>query len=105
MNGEGRHRHLPCSLPSLWDSWPGKERHDGARMTQLIPIIQVVGPWVVKVDRQFHQPQTQHPGVEIDIALRVAGNRRHVMNAENFFTHSLSPFPPSCKVYVKKAFR
>src|SRR2546426_1633197 len=61
-------------------------------MTQLIPIIQVVGPWVVKVDRQFHQPQTQHPGVEIDIALRVAGNRRHMMNAEKIFTHSLPPF-------------
>ncbi len=65
-------------------------------MTQLIPIIQVVGPWVVKVHRQFHQPQTQHTSVEIEIALRVAGNRRHMMNAENILTHSLSSFPPSC---------
>src|SRR2546421_3221721 len=69
-------------------------------MAQLIPIIQVVGPWIVKVDRQFHQPQTQHPSVEIDIALRVVGYRRHMMNAENICTHNLSPFSPSCREYV-----
>src|SRR5437763_221067 len=80
-------------MPSLWDSQPGKERHDGARMTHLITIIQVVGPGVVKVHGQFHQPKTEHPCVEIDIALRLAGNRRHMMNAENISTHSLYPSP------------
>src|SRR2546427_8224516 len=83
-------------MPSLWDSRPGKERQDGAGMTLLIPIIQVVGSWVVKVYRQFHQSKTQHARVEIDIALRVAGNCCYMMNAENILTHSLSPFPPSC---------
>src|SRR6266567_2951498 len=60
-------------------------------MTQLITIIQVVGPWVVKVHGQLHQPKTEHTGVEIDVALRVAGNRRHMMNSENISTHSLYP--------------
>src|SRR5207237_9621791 len=69
-------------------------------MAQLIPIIQVVGAWVVKVDRQFHQPQTQHSGVEIDIALRVASNCRYMMNAQNILTHRLSPFSPSCTEHV-----
>ena len=69
-------------------------------MTQLIPIIQVVGPWIVKVDRQFHQPQTEYLSVEIDIALRVVSYRRHMVNAKNICTQLLSPFSPSCREHV-----
>jgi hypothetical protein len=55
----------------------------------------VIGYGVVKVHSQFHQPKTEHTCIEIDIALRVAGNRRHMMNAENISTHSGQLAQPS----------
>src|SRR5262249_40063424 len=50
--------------------------------SDLVAEVQVVGVGVVEIDGALHQPQSEQPGVEVDVALRVAGDRRDVMNSE-----------------------
>src|SRR5207244_8456801 len=40
-----------------------------------------------KVHSELHQAQAQNPRVEIDVGLRIAGNRRNVVDAKNSLSH------------------
>jgi hypothetical protein len=58
-----------------------EEGEVGARVTVLVGEEQVVDGRVVLVDRFLDQPQPQHAGVEIDVALGVLGDRGDVVNS------------------------
>jgi hypothetical protein len=58
-----------------------EERDVGAGAALLVGVEQVVDRRLVLVDRLLDQPQAQHPRVEVDIARRVAGDCRYVMDA------------------------
>src|SRR5690606_10671990 len=58
-----------------------KDGHDGPRRTESVTIIEVIGSRVVEVHRLLDQPQTEQPPVEVEIALRVAANRRDMVDA------------------------
>ena len=47
----------------------------------LVGVEEVVDGRVVLVDRFLDQPQAQHPGVEVDVALRVLGDRGDVVDS------------------------
>ena len=95
-NGEGGGRRLPDPLAPLVGAGPREEGEDGSRVSRRIAVIEVVGVRIVIVDGQLHQPQAEDSGVEIQVPLRVAGDRRHVMNAEEFGAHRIPPSPPFC---------
>ena len=52
----------------------------------VIAIEEVVDGGVVLVDGLLDHPEPEHPGVEIDVRLRVAGDRADVMDALEFHT-------------------
>jgi hypothetical protein len=41
------------------------------------------GGRIIEVDGAFDQPQPEHSGVEVEVALGIAGDRGNVMNAQN----------------------
>jgi hypothetical protein len=60
---------------------PGEEGEDRARAAGLVAIVEVVGARIVEIHRLLDQPQSERPGVEVEIALRGARDRGDVMNA------------------------
>src|SRR5688572_33508714 len=62
---------------------PGEERHDAARRPLGVAKIEVIGAGIVEVDGQLHESEAEDLRVEVEIALRVAGDRRDVMKTED----------------------
>ena len=52
-----------------------------------VAVVEMVGLGIVIVDCEFDKSQAKNAGVEIQIPLRVARNRRHMMDAEYLFAH------------------
>src|SRR6185437_7682382 len=59
--------------------------------SSVVAEIEMVRSGIVKIDRAFHQSQTQHLCVEIQVLLGLRSNRGHVMQAHYRFRHNLSP--------------
>ena len=53
-----------------------------------VAVIEMVGLRIVIVDRQFDESQAENASVEIQILLRVARDRRDMMDAQNFSAHT-----------------
>src|SRR5688572_23644020 len=62
---------------------PGEERQDAARRPLGVAKIEVIGAGIVEVDGQLHESEAEDLRVEVEIALRVAGDRRDVMKTED----------------------
>ncbi len=62
---------------------PLEEGDHGACTPRFIGEVQVVAARIVKVDRRFDESKTENAGVEVDRALRVAGNEGDVMESKN----------------------
>src|SRR5579863_5272582 len=88
-HGERRDGQLPGADAAAHGAGPGKERHDRSRMSPPVPVIEVIGRWVVVIDGQLHQPQSKDARVEVHVLLRVTGDRGHMMQSENIW-HSSS---------------
>ena len=58
-----------------------EERDVGAGAAELVRVEQVVDGRIVLVDGLLDHPEAQHARVEVDVAGRVAGDRRDVMDA------------------------
>jgi hypothetical protein len=41
----------------------------------------MVAPGIVKFDRALYQPQAEYADIEVQVALRIVGDRGHVMQA------------------------
>src|SRR5437762_543933 len=80
---ERRHRHLPRPDATASRPGPGKEGHDAARRTDFVTVVEVVGLRIVEVDRALHEPQSEESGIEVDVPLRIAGDRGDVVKAED----------------------
>ena len=50
-------------------------------MSHLVPIVEVVGAWIVEVHRLFDEPQPEYMAVEGEIALGSSADCSDVMNA------------------------
>src|SRR5216117_908248 len=66
---ERRHSHLTSALTSVKRPRPGKERHDAARMPDVVAEIEVICVRVVEVDRALHEAQSEKSDEEIEVAL------------------------------------
>jgi uncharacterized linocin/CFP29 family protein len=72
-------------------TWPGPGEPEGAgireegqeasRRARAVPIVQVVGRRVIKVDRLLDQSKAENVGVEIEVLLGVAAKRGQVMES------------------------
>src|SRR5688572_16220393 len=82
-HGERRDRDLPYPLPPAPCAGPGEESHDAARIADVVAVIQVIGLRIVEVHRALHEPEPQHPRVEVEVALRIARDRGDVMDAQD----------------------
>jgi len=91
--------HHPRACPTRAGALVLEERQVGARVTVLVRVEQVVDGRVVLVDRLLDEPQPEQADVEVDVALRVAGDAGHVVDA--FELHGTSvgcaPHPESVR--------
>jgi hypothetical protein len=60
---------------------PRKEREDRTRMSDLITVVQVIGPGIVKIDRLLDETHSQRARVAIEIAVGPSRDCGHVMDA------------------------
>jgi hypothetical protein len=58
---------------------PGEIGHDGAGRANFVPVVKMVGAWIVKVNRAFYQTLSQYMMVKINVGLRVAGDGRYMV--------------------------
>src|SRR5690242_720385 len=87
---EGDHRDLARADPSAACTWPREERHDAPRRADLVTVVEVVRLRIVEVDRALHEPEAEDAGVEVDVTLRIAGDRGDVVDALDF-AHGSTP--------------
>ena len=66
---------------------PVEESDDASRRARLVPVVEMVGGWIVEIDRLFHQAQAQQSGIEIDVPLRIAGDGGDVVDTGDFPFH------------------
>ena len=55
--GEGDSNDLSRAPASSGRVWPGEEGDDGAGVADFIPIIEMIGPRVIKVDRPLDESE------------------------------------------------
>ena len=92
-HGKGCHANLSSADAAGSRSRPGERGQDGARCPSMIAEVEVIGLGHVEVDGHLERPQSKHSGVEIEISLRVADDRRDVMDTGHFEVHDVAPFP------------
>ena len=91
---KAHHAHLARPVPPAAHIIPREKGQDRPRVPGGIPKIEVIGARVIKIDRQFHQAQPQRLGVEIQVALRIAGDGGNMMDSPDgilAYRYSLSP--------------
>ena len=72
---------MPAPAPPARDPRVLEEGDVRAWVAGLVGVEQVIDGGVVLVDRLLHQPQPEDAGVEVDVALRVGGDRCDVVDA------------------------
>ena len=88
-HAERRLLRLADAGPSRRHMRPGEEGQDRAGPPGLVAVVEVVGAGIVEVDGLLDEPQAERPGVEVDVAAGVAGDRRDVVDA--VLGHGRSP--------------
>src|SRR5690348_884573 len=58
-------------------------------MADLVAIVEVIRAGIVEIHRSLDEPQPQHADIEIDVSLRIARNRRHMVQTEDALLHRL----------------
>src|SRR5437868_12315328 len=89
-HGEGRDGDLADSDAPAVRARPGEECHDAPRRADLVAVVQMVGLRIVEVDGALDEPQSEQSGIEVDVPLRIAGDRGDVVNAEDV-AHAVAP--------------
>src|SRR5512141_622936 len=100
-DGESGGGHLPRPPSPRAPSGPREEGKDRPRTTSRIAEVEVVCRRVVVVDRELHEPQSQDARVKIEIPLRLARDRSHMMDTRYRICHGNRPFvedPPAFPV-------
>ena len=110
-SAEATRQTIRCTIPA-----PARPRRRagvleegqvGARIAALVGEEEVVDGRVVLVDGFLDQPQAQHAGVEVDVALGVLGDRGYVVNALQLhvLTYTIPPMSRGRRRTVKGARR
>ena len=68
-----------------------EEGHNGAGVPGLVAVVEVVGVGRVEVDGLLHEALAKGARVEVDVALRRAGDRSHVVQARDAARHRCAP--------------
>src|SRR2546423_2839427 len=84
---EGCDGNLPAALSAAPCIGPGKESKNATRGPRFVAEVKMVGRRIVEIHGALDQSQAKDAGVEIEIALRVAGDAGYVMNAGGLETH------------------
>src|SRR5687768_3447073 len=79
-DGEGSDSNLSGTLPTAPGARPWKECQNRARRSLLVSEIEMVGGGIVEVDGPLDQTHAEHAGVKVQILLRIARDRRDVVN-------------------------
>ena len=78
---EARFRCLAGAVPALVRAEVGEEGEDGAGRAGAVAVVEMVGAGIVEIDRALHEAQAERAGVEVEVALRVGGDGRDVVDA------------------------
>ena len=56
-------------------------------MPQFVAVIKMIAPRIIEIDGAFYETKTEKSHIEIQISLRIAGDRSNVMKTMNFAFH------------------
>ena len=80
QNGEGRDRNLSVALAAPSGTGPWKESQNRSRIALTISKVEMVSRGIVEIHGSLDEPHAEDAGIEVEILLGVAGDRRDVMN-------------------------
>ena len=80
---ERRDRDLSGSVAPGPGAGPGKEREEAAGSAGLVAEVEVIGLGVVEVHGALDQPEAEHAGVEVEIALGIPRDGGDMVKAED----------------------
>ena len=66
---------------------PGEERQDGSRRAGIVAEVEVVCSGIIEVYGAFDEAEAEDFGIEVEVALGVGGDRRDVMQTNDWFGH------------------
>lgn len=67
-------------MPPLYQPAIGEKRDDGAWRANFIAVIKMINSIRVEVDGLLDHSKPQKTSVEVDVALRIGCDRRHMVN-------------------------
>src|SRR4030095_6328043 len=90
---KGRAGDLPVAGSARRHATRGEERQESPGRSRGIAVIEVVGEGVVEIHRELHQAQAQSSHIEVQVALRISGDRRDVVDSRDSRAHETRSFP------------
>jgi hypothetical protein len=73
---------IPASRTGPW-----KESQNCPRGSAPIAEIEMIRSRIIEIDGAFHETKAEKPHIEVQISLRIAGNRSDVMKSGDFAIH------------------
>jgi flavin-binding protein dodecin len=70
---------------------PGEEGEDAAWAAGLVAVVEVIGARIVEVDGALDEAQAEHTRVEVEVALRLAGDGGDAMQPVDDWPPALPP--------------
>jgi hypothetical protein len=78
-NGKGGGADFTGTTSTATSAGPWEERKDRSRCTGSIAEIKVVTAWIIEIDGAFDEPESEQFDIEVEIALRITGNRGNMV--------------------------
>src|SRR6202030_3900585 len=94
-NGEGNFLRFAGAVLARRHVFPKKKGQRRAGRADLVAEIKVPGAGIIEIDRALDEAQPQRAAVEGDMPLRLAGDRRDVMDTRTPRHRSLPKIEPS----------
>src|SRR5207248_8980892 len=84
---------------------PWKECQDRSRRSTLIAKIEMIRTRIIEVDGPFYETETEKSHIEVQVSLRIARDRSHMMKSVNFLLsshHIVSKWIQSAKAFGRE---
>src|SRR6266568_9680268 len=99
-NGESRRFDLTGATNSAACPWPREKGQDCSRGAARVAKVEVIGSWIIEVNRAFNKTQSEKPDIKVQRALRIALNRSHVMESGDGWIHASSRVSSGAESFI-----
>src|SRR6266513_6552992 len=82
-NGESSRFDLTGATNPAARPRPQKERQNSSWCAARVAEIEMIRSRIIEIDRAFHEAKTEKSHIEVQVSLRIAGDRSHMVKSGN----------------------